>query len=263
MNANKLSDALNYLDDDLISECDKVRTSSSASSAKTGKNINKAKVTRLWGSIAAAAIVLVVGAYILILNNGANKNNHHSENGSSDKVETPVFYEEAAHNDTPSAEIRETAAAIDDIEGIEVIEDDAVDSEENFSQGTFLGIDAVRGDNSVVVNEARYVVVYAEIISGDYAGARGLVDSENSQELWDYLATVTESNNSSVENLQDYTVDAYISFVESSGSEMYMEFASCEGEYAILLYYDNAIYRTYVIDQETSENLIYLLSNLV
>ena len=102
MKTDKLMDALNYIDDDLINACDEVRVSvdSSKGSVKKTRKMSRARVTAIWGSVAAAALVLVVGFAVIKLSNDAsnesNRKHHknHSVSKSEDSDEAMVEGEE-------------------------------------------------------------------------------------------------------------------------------------------------------------------------
>lgn len=87
MKADKLLDALNYIDDDLIAECDKVRSGESSKVTRLPrKKMSRARVTAIWGSVAAAAVVLVVGFFVLNLNKDADKASSHKRHDRHDSV---------------------------------------------------------------------------------------------------------------------------------------------------------------------------------
>lgn len=87
MKADKFLDALNYIDDDLIAECDKVRSGESSKVTRLPrKKMSRARVTAIWGSVAAAAVVLVVGFFVLNLNKDADKSKSHRHHDRHDSV---------------------------------------------------------------------------------------------------------------------------------------------------------------------------------
>ena len=82
MKAEKISNALNYLDEDLIAECDNMIKGRASNKAR-----RKANIVPLFGSIAAAAIGRIVGGVILL--NFVNDRDFQSES-DDDSVKIEV-----------------------------------------------------------------------------------------------------------------------------------------------------------------------------
>ena len=124
MKANKILDAMNCIDDDLIHEADEVRAGAKPVVKK------KAKVTAIWGAIAAAAVVLVVGGVVLLtMNDSVKKSSDATMAFAADKAESPAA-DRAADNgnyiegvDEVNTGARETAAAADEVEEAEDVEE--------------------------------------------------------------------------------------------------------------------------------------------
>lgn len=190
MNANKLSDAMNFIDDDLLASCDEIRNqaSSKAKTTTISKGKNKAKMTRLWGSIAAAAVVLIVGVTVVTLMNDSNKKSvskHHHNN----------------HNDslTKSEEALETAAGVENF--------DISDTNSGYNDEEHVAIapeyfGAVDGEIEVEENASDYRIIddeeFAALIESYTTQGRmynGLVEGEEVRCTFDYVnsygATVT------------------------------------------------------------------------
>lgn len=127
MKATKILDAMNYIDDDLIHEADEVRA---------GKQITKpkAKVTAIWGAIAAAAIVLVVGGIVVLtMSKSSVKDSDYTHAGikseDSDRRDNAAACETAAAISDEVWELPEVAEEIDSIlNGAATDEEDEFDS---------------------------------------------------------------------------------------------------------------------------------------
>lgn len=113
MKAEKISNALNYLDEDLIAECDNMIKARASKKAP-----RKATVVPLFGSIAAAAIVLVVGGALLF--NFFTEIGDFHEDSNAPAVRTEVVRVDAGEEqgDSPSN-------AAEEVEAEAVIGDDA------------------------------------------------------------------------------------------------------------------------------------------
>ena len=126
MNAKDLMDAMNYIDDDLIEACDKVRM-------KGAKPKKKAVVQSLVPVFAAAATIVVVGAIAVMLatksDEGARKHSSFDRR-DEDRSKSEMYYDGAAYISRNALRPGDVTSEMEFIDGVE-----CQDEEENNAAG--------------------------------------------------------------------------------------------------------------------------------
>ena len=260
MKADKISNAFNYIDDDLIAECDKVRTSPKALVKPVTKAKKKANVTRLWGSIAAAAIVLVIGFFVMNIFKDSSKSEPHRHSGG-DKSE------EVVNSPQEDVAVRETAAAVgeefdtDDVESAEVEgvitgpDGDLTPNNGRPSVAPGMDENIFNSDRSLNIVSENYIMIYAGVVNGDF----GAIDGDGATELWTMINSATTGNEITGVDVSSYVAsyntESFISLVNSYGSELRIEIASGDNQNVIVVYWDNEVQAVYSIDVEISSDI--------
>lgn len=199
MKAEKLSDALNFLDDDLIAACDNAISARKSSAAKiesipTVKSETPVQtasrkrapsmvtVIRIWGSVAAAAAVLIIGGIVFFT---VNRRSTMSEDRASEvKHNTGVLSDDSIMaEDTLDVQVHNSTVAeqVDSIDSIESYTDNEPRSEQTAgfdnAPSAADGNGAPTGSlvaGAVVVFEGRTYIVdtdtQLEVSDDDYIG---------------------------------------------------------------------------------------------
>jgi len=182
MKAEKISDALNFLDEDLIAECDNMIQSRASKKAP-----RKAKIVPLFGSIAAAAIVLIVGGAILL-----NFNNSKSSTSDRSNVKSETVHVNSVSEDSASIALDDSTMNEDSSVGA-----GAGDTEQYF-------------DNSA----SRFVSATFTFDGEEYLLGEALTAGQrNGNAVGESLGTVEESDN---DDLIDAEVFVYTPDTEKS-----------------------------------------------
>lgn len=193
MNAEKLSKAIGYIDDDLIAECDKVRIPSEEKTVKTPVK-RKASVMPLISKIAVAAAVLVIGGLLLSVLMQSQKS---SESAS----ETLKYQARDIDSYVGANDINADDRAVDGGYEDEIREDVPAEETENNS---LLGPEGTAMDSISLATEGSeddYVILNGE----EYLL---LFDEDDSSKIGDYIGDVEESSDEELIGARAYVYNA-------------------------------------------------------